>query len=143
LILRIARFSVAADEEETVVRALREQAGSAERPTGLEDLVFAIRRGRDSVEFVMVGLWTDIAAIRRALGPAWNAPGGVANIADRIADQRVEHFDVFADDWPELVAFLDMSLDERRDAEMSPGDENAADAAEEAARDATPVPAIV
>jgi hypothetical protein len=121
MILRIGRFSVAADQEDNVVAALRRQAATRERPLGLEDLVFAVGRPvPDRVEFVTVTLWTDMEAVKRALGPSWNAPGGVADIADLIEGKRVEHLDVFADDWPELVGFLDMPLAKRHEVEMTP-----------------------
>jgi hypothetical protein len=117
MILRIARFSVAAREEEIVVAGLRAQTGLRDRPEGLEDLVFAIGRPTPGIaEFVTVTLWTDMAAIERALGAAVNAPGGLTDIADRIEGKRVEHLDVFADDWPELVSFLEMPLQVRREA---------------------------
>jgi hypothetical protein len=140
MILRIARFSVAADQEDIVVAALRTQAASMERPVGLEDLVFAVGRPvPDMVEFVTVTLWTDMEAVKRALGPSWNAPGGVAEIADWIDGKRVEHLDVFADDWPELVAFLDMPLEKRHEVEVTPPAGSVAMALE----DEAPLSAIV
>src|SRR4051794_25793075 len=116
MILRIARFSVAAGEEETVVAGLRAQAQLRDRPEGLEDLVFAIGRPAPGIaEFVTVTLWTDMAAIERALGAAVDVPGGLTDIADRIGSKRVEHFEVFADDWPELVSFFEMPPQLRRE----------------------------
>ena len=79
MILRIARFTVDRDDEDAVVELLRSQAGTARRPDGLDDIILALSRSADSsAEFVAVSLWTDMAALMQALGPAWDEPGGIS-----------------------------------------------------------------
>jgi hypothetical protein len=122
VILRLARFTLARDQQNVLVETLRHQAKSKHRPDGLEDLIFArSNRGPDQVEFVIVTLWSGLAAVKRALGSAWQLPGGLGGLAERMVDASVEHFEVFADDWPEVLDFLAMSPDERWAAVASNG----------------------
>jgi quinol monooxygenase YgiN len=119
MIVRIARITVAAADEDEVVSVLRAQAGDSSHPPGMLDLIFAVARAEPTaVEFVMISLWTDVDSVKRALGEAWDQPGGLAELERRLLHQRVEHLDVFADDWPEMVRFLGLAGESRRAFEI-------------------------
>jgi hypothetical protein len=109
MILRLSRTRVRRTGEEAVVAALRSWLNSHEsRPDGLLDLVFGRRFTDDGrVEHVTASLWKDQPTMVRGLGPDYDQPTALINAAaDEIEDHRIEHFDVFADDWPELVAYI-------------------------------------
>jgi hypothetical protein len=58
------------------------------------------------VEHVTVSLWTDRESMIDGLAPGWDKPAGlIPSDAGRLDDHRIEQFEVFADDWPELVAY--------------------------------------
>ena len=53
-----------------------------------------------------MSLWADRESMIEGLGPGWDRPTGlIPSVAGRLKEHRIEHFEVFADDWPELVAY--------------------------------------
>ena len=108
MLLRLSRTRIHRAREEEVMAALRTWLlTQPQRPQGLLDLVFARRlTDDDRVEHVAATLWTDRESMIDGLGPGWDTPTGlIPSVAGRLDDHRIEHFEVFADDWPELVAF--------------------------------------
>jgi hypothetical protein len=106
--LRLSRTRIHRAREEEVMAALRTWLTTKQRrPAGLLDLVFGRRlTDDDRVEHVTVSLWADRESMIDGLGPGWAKPTGlIPGVAGRLDDHRIEHFEVFADDWPELVAY--------------------------------------
>jgi hypothetical protein len=106
--LRLSRTRIHRSREEEVIAALRTWLVTRQRrPQGLLDLVFARRlTDEDRVEHVTATLWADRDSMIDGLGPDWDEPAGlIPSVAGRLEDHRIEHFEVFADDWPELVAY--------------------------------------
>jgi hypothetical protein len=105
MIVRIARGTVRAIDEPMVNAVLRKGLGK-DRPEEMLDVVFARRPEDDRVEIIVITMWTETAAIERAFGGTWQEFGGIAGLEDRVLASSVEHLDVFADDWPELIEYL-------------------------------------
>lgn len=108
--LRLSRTRIHRAREDEVIAALRTWLTANERrPQGLLDLVFARRLADDErVEHVTASLWADRELMIDGLGPGWDRPSGlIPSVAGRLDDHRIEHFEVSADDWPDLVAYCD------------------------------------
>jgi hypothetical protein len=106
--LRLSRTRIDRAREHEVVAALRTWLTTNERrPQGLLDLVFARRLAdNERVEHVTASLWADRESMIDGLGPGWDRPTGlIPSVAGQLDDHRIEHFEVFADDWPDLVAY--------------------------------------
>jgi hypothetical protein len=105
--LRLSRTRIHREREEQVIAALRKWLITKQRrPDGLLDLIFARRlTDDDRVEHVTASLWADRDSMIAGLGPGWDQPAGlIPSVAGQLEEHRIEHFEVFADDWPELVA---------------------------------------
>lgn len=105
MIVRIARATVRSIDEPRVYEVLRKGLGNR-RPDEMLDVTFARRSEGDRVEVIVITLWTEIAALERAFGSMWRTFGGVVGLEDRVLATSVEHLDVVADDWPELMEYL-------------------------------------
>jgi hypothetical protein len=119
--LRLSRTRIHRAREEDVMAALRTWLATRQRrPQGLLDVVFARREAdHDRVEHVTASLWTDRGSMIDGLGPGWDTPTGlIPGVAGQLDDHRIEHFEVVADDWPDLVAFAEGTTqgDQARDA---------------------------
>jgi hypothetical protein len=80
---------------------------SGARPAGMLDMIFARNVGSDGrVELITISMWTDMAAVVVGLGPDWQRPFGLKGFENRISDTTLEHLEVIADDWPELMALF-------------------------------------
>jgi hypothetical protein len=114
MILRIARFTVPLRHEAEIVDRLRSEAAVDRRPDGLEDLIFAAARPKPGmVEYALLTLWTDPSSMRIALRAAARTAGDLGRPLAVHGAARVEHFDVIADDWPEIARLLEVDGDEQ------------------------------
>ncbi len=114
--LRLSRTRIHREREEQVIAALRTWLATKQRrPDGLLDVIFARRLTDDErVEHVTASLWADRDSMIAGLGPGWDKPAALMpSVAGQREEHRIEHFEVFADDWPELVAFSARSATER------------------------------
>jgi hypothetical protein len=106
--LRLSRTRIYRGREHEVIAALRTWIDTKQqRPPGLLDVVFARRLAEpDLIEHVSASLWTDRDSMIEGLGGDWDTPSGlIPGVSGQLDDHRIEHFEVYADDWPALVAF--------------------------------------
>ena len=115
MIVRVARARILQSHEADVFEMLRKAAeAGGDEFDGFEGVTFArqLLTGGE-VELVAITYWRDIAAIERALGPNWASLGSLPGLERLLIEDRVDHFEVFAQNWKDLLQLRPLA-EERR-----------------------------
>ena len=115
MIVRVARARILQRHEAEVFDMLRKAAeGGGAEVDGFEGVTFArqLLKGGE-VELAAITYWRDIDAIERVLGPNWHALGSLPGLEPLLIEDRVDHYEVFAQSWKELLQPRPLAADGR------------------------------
>jgi hypothetical protein len=102
VIVRISRARIKPNNESAAFQILRDAAGAAPRPPGLEALFLARRMSNSGNELVAVTVWDDLDAMISVMSDDWQHPRFLPSLDPLLEDPSVEHFETIVESYESL-----------------------------------------
>lgn len=102
MIVRVTRARIKPNSEAAVFEILRDVSKGIERPPGMEALYFGRRMGARGNELISVTIWTDLDALRAAMGTSMEVAAFLPQLQPSLVEATVEHFETIVDRFEEL-----------------------------------------
>jgi heme-degrading monooxygenase HmoA len=102
MIVRVTRAQIKQNSEPAVFEILRDASKGVSRPPGMEGLHIGRRMGVRANELISVTIWTDIEALRAAMGTSMEVAAFLPQLEPHLVGGTVEHFETVIDRFENL-----------------------------------------
>lgn len=103
MIVRITRARIKPQTESAVFEVLRAATAESSRPPGMHSLMIGRRMDDTGNELVAITVWTDVEALQKTMGSAYQTAQFFPALDAYLLDATVEHFETVVETFEDLT----------------------------------------